>query len=262
MPADNYITGGGGPAPAYQILQTSTSAYIALTVYPTTFNIAASDYQQLGEQILNYTTNYNRSVFLRFAPEMQGQWFQYGFQPSQYIPMWQTMYTTLKTAVPSGLAIVWAPNLGQGYPYGQTTTVAADIALLDTSGDGEVTNADDPFKPYYPGDEYVDWVGLSVYSKGSNDVNAVPLAGFCGYVLDNADTSDPTAGPVVVDFYQVRLTLKLTLTRADLLRREAEPRVHVRRIRSGVPRQRYDPGSNASRSRGRCVSSVRSSLIR
>ena len=26
---------------------------------------------------------------------------------------------------------------------------------------------DDPYSPYYPGDEYVDWVGASIYSYGS-----------------------------------------------------------------------------------------------
>jgi hypothetical protein len=38
---------------------------------------------------------------------------------------------------------------------------------MDTNGDGVLDNSDDPFTPYYPGDDMVDWVGISVYSKVS-----------------------------------------------------------------------------------------------
>jgi hypothetical protein len=33
---------------------------------------------------------------------------------------------------------------------------------MDTNGDGVVSDLDDPYAPYYPGDAYVDWVGMSV----------------------------------------------------------------------------------------------------
>ena len=59
------------------------------------------------------------------------------------------------------VAFMWAPNTGQGYPYqgyGLITTTTADIAILDINGDGKVNEGDDPYSPYYPGDDYVDWV--------------------------------------------------------------------------------------------------------
>jgi beta-mannanase len=34
----------------------------------------------------------------------------------------------------------------------------------------------DPYGPYYPGDEYVDWVGLSLYHYPPNEVNTVPTS--------------------------------------------------------------------------------------
>lgn len=34
---------------------------------------------------------------------------------------------------------------------------------LDTNGNGVLDQEDDPFTPYFPGPEYVDWVGLSFY---------------------------------------------------------------------------------------------------
>lgn len=135
-----------------------------LTVYPTSLNIADADLNALGTQLATYTntTTLNRTVFLRFGPEMQGTWNVYGFQPTAYIALWKRMWTIIKAASPT-TAIVWAPNTGQGYPYGQSTTSlsAADLSLMDTNKDGQVTAADDPYLPYYPGDDVVDWIGLS-----------------------------------------------------------------------------------------------------
>lgn len=58
------------------------------------------------------------------------------------------------------------------YPYGQNfvasptgayaATTQLDIALLDTNRNGILDAADDAFAPYYPGDAYVDWIGLSL----------------------------------------------------------------------------------------------------
>jgi hypothetical protein len=38
-----------------------------------------------------------------------------------------------------------------------------DFELLDTNKDGKIDWRDDPYSGYYPGDEYVDWVGISIY---------------------------------------------------------------------------------------------------
>lgn len=68
--------------------------------------------------------------------------------------------------------MVWAPNTAVGYPFngaGKYLPNADDprFRQMDTNGDGKVDNADDPFAPYYPGDDVVDWVGISLYSKVS-----------------------------------------------------------------------------------------------
>jgi len=39
---------------------------------------------------------------------------------------------------------------------------------LDTNRDGNFDDKDDPYSPFYPGDEYVDWVGTSIYHYGTN----------------------------------------------------------------------------------------------
>ncbi|KAJ3052461.1 hypothetical protein HK097_006227 [Rhizophlyctis rosea] len=64
-------------------------------------------------------------------------------------------------------AMVWSPNIGEAYPWGENTAntkpVTPETATLDTNGDGLISGTDDPYMPYWPGPEYVDWVGFSLY---------------------------------------------------------------------------------------------------
>jgi hypothetical protein len=49
---------------------------------------------------------------------------------------------------------------------------------------------DDPYDPFYPGDEYVDWVGLSVYTFGSAfpwSDNIIAPAGKAASIIDYRD---------------------------------------------------------------------------
>jgi hypothetical protein len=64
------------------------------------------------------------------------------------------------------LAFVWGPNHGSGYPFPggrfDVQPSSPDYSVLDTNKDGKLDINDDPYSPYYPGDEWVDWVGFSV----------------------------------------------------------------------------------------------------
>ncbi|NEW05196.1 hypothetical protein GK047_04065 [Paenibacillus sp. SYP-B3998] len=73
-------------------------------------------------------------IFLRFAGEMNGAWVKWHGNPSQYIAKFQMLHDVFATEAPN-IAMVWSP--------------------------GDVP-ADD-IDPYYPGDAYVDWVGVSLY---------------------------------------------------------------------------------------------------
>jgi hypothetical protein len=97
----NWTTGAGGNADPleWHIEQSGTDAAVFVTVYPSSFDIANQDLVNLGNQLKNCsfllslgffftfssvvdtrcapcvdTDNYNRTVFLRWAPEMQGTW--------------------------------------------------------------------------------------------------------------------------------------------------------------------------------------------
>ena len=62
-------------------------------------------------------------------------------------------------------ALLWAPNIGLTYPFSSLVPARSspDFIELDTNKDGAINGGDDPYGPFYPGDEYVDWVGLSLY---------------------------------------------------------------------------------------------------
>ena len=109
-------------------------------------------------------------VIVRYAHEMNGSWYPWGQQPEEYVASFRALATEFAGSAP-GVAMMWAPNYGGGYPFAggefETTTGEPGFALLDTDGDGVITMADDPYAPYYPGDDVVDWVGMSLYHWGS-----------------------------------------------------------------------------------------------
>ncbi|RKN79130.1 glycoside hydrolase family 26 protein [Paenibacillus ginsengarvi] len=78
---------------------------------------------------------YGIPIFLRYASEMNGAWVPWYDEPAKYIEKFRLMATIMKEEAPN-VATVWSPNF---WPQ-------------------------DNIDAYYPGDEYVDWVGFSLYS--------------------------------------------------------------------------------------------------
>ncbi|KAJ3062827.1 hypothetical protein HDU98_001331, partial [Podochytrium sp. JEL0797] len=152
--------------------QTNTDAILLLTIYP---NQAAAnaydlytdaDIQLLATQLDNISNpaKSGRRVMVRFAPEMNGNWFGYGQQPKRFVTEFQRIVTAVR-AVTKRVAFVWAPNAANHYPFGGPLP-QADLVTLDTNKDGAFDINDDPFTPYWPGADFVDWVGISLYWKG------------------------------------------------------------------------------------------------
>ena len=129
---------------------------------------------------------YNRQgvpVVVRFAHEMNGSWYAWGQQPAAYVDAFRRVADAVHAGAP-GSAMMWAPNYGGGSPFtgGRFGAApgSADAARMDTDRDGAVTAADDPYAPYWPGDDAVDWVGMSLYHWGDAHPwgeNEVPEAG-------------------------------------------------------------------------------------
>lgn len=74
------------------------------------------------------------AIFLRFGGEMNGKWTSWGRSPLGYRRAFRTVAEVMRRHAPN-VAMVWAPN------------------SIPT------TNLDE----YYPGDDVVDWVGISLY---------------------------------------------------------------------------------------------------
>ncbi|KAJ3214496.1 hypothetical protein HDU67_001628 [Dinochytrium kinnereticum] len=125
------------------LLDDMTDAMLMITVYPYTGldRITATDITLLSDQIAFIKNTTGRDVMVRFAPEMNGGWMQYGLQPTAYIREFRNIARVLHARNPTA-AMLWSPN-------------------MDSHGDS--------YSAYYPGDEHVDWVGLSVYYKGRID---------------------------------------------------------------------------------------------
>eukprot|EP00889_Picochlorum_renovo_P005045 jgi/Picre1/32075/NNA_007423.t1 len=110
------------------------------------------------------------TFIVRFAHEMNGSWYPWCQKPTLFIEKFRLFSEALRAGTQYA-TMLWAPNLGPGYPYKNGKYEAKcngenapeDCIVLDTDGDGKLTAADDMFSPYWPGVDYVDWVGSSLY---------------------------------------------------------------------------------------------------
>ncbi|MFF2318190.1 glycoside hydrolase family 26 protein [Arthrobacter sp. NPDC058097] len=146
-------------------------------------------------------------VIVRFAHEMNGSWYEWGQEPAEYKAAFRRVAGSIHRLAP-GSATMWAPNYGGGYPFAggahQAVAGTAAAAALDTNGDGAVTGADDPYAPYYPGDDAVDWVGMSLYHWGNTypwGANVVPEPGKFLQQLTGNYNGDGGNDLAVPDFY-------------------------------------------------------------
>jgi hypothetical protein len=145
-------------------------------------------------------------TYVRFAHEMNGSWYAWGQQPDAYVDAFRRV-AQADHDIP-GAAMIWAPNYGAGYPFSggryEARPDTPEFTALDTDADGALTERDDPYAPYYPGDDAVDWVGMSLYHWGNTHPwgeNEVPEEG--AFVERLTGTYDGANGDetAVPDFY-------------------------------------------------------------
>jgi Glycosyl hydrolase family 26 len=148
-------------------------------------------------------------VIVRFAHEMNGSWYPWSQQPGRYIGAFRTIATAIHTRAP-GSAMMWAPNYGGGYPFAggqfEAKLGTADFTALDTNADGVLTMNDDAYAPYYPGDDVVDWVGMSLYHWGARypwGENEQPEENKLADQLTGNYTGANGDDSLLPDFYQV-----------------------------------------------------------
>lgn len=171
------------------------------TMSPEVISKLAADVRRINDQ--------GTHVVLRFAHEMNGSWYAWGQQPGLYVDVFRKVAAAIHSAAP-GSSMMWAPNYGGGYPFtgGQFAARPGtdEFAKLDTDADGLLTMADDTYAPYYPGDDAVDWVGISLYHWGNQRPwgnNEVAEGGKFLAMLTGSYTGTAGDDAQVPDFYQV-----------------------------------------------------------
>ncbi|WP_248926674.1 stalk domain-containing protein [Paenibacillus hamazuiensis] len=75
-------------------------------------------------------------IFLRYASEMNGDWVPWHGDPQKYIEKFRLVHDVMAEEAPN-VAMVWSPG---------------DVPAYSMHA-------------YYPGDDYVDWVGVSLYTE-------------------------------------------------------------------------------------------------
>lgn len=148
-------------------------------------------------------------VIVRFAHEMNGSWYPWDQQPREYVAAFRRVAAAVHRLAP-GSAMMWAPNYGGGYPFSGGRYGAragtADYRALDTDHNGTLDGRDDPYAPYYPGDDAVDWVGISLYHWGNSypwGANVIPEPGKFAAQLTGTYNGAGGDDRAVPDFYAV-----------------------------------------------------------
>jgi hypothetical protein len=162
-------------------------AHAMLTVRPTVplDQVTAEAAAAFAGDVRRVAEDFKGQLLIRFAPDMNASWVEWGQQPAAYRKAFQAVTAALRLTDAGGrYLMVWEPYLGKDYPFDRNRNApqpgSEGFALLDTNGDGAWNGSDKAYEPYYPGDDAVDWVGLTAYhddTAGGAAVNTVPRAG-------------------------------------------------------------------------------------
>lgn len=93
---------------------------------------------------------YRKPVVIRFAHEMNGNWYPWGSTlntPTDYVLAWRHVHSIFKEEGATNVTWVWAPN---------------EVYLEDR------VPLSSKIEMFYPGAEYVDWVGVSSFNWGGS----------------------------------------------------------------------------------------------
>jgi hypothetical protein len=109
-------------------------------------NIINGMYDAYITQWAQASRAWGHPYFLRFAHEMNGNWYPWseqvnGNQPGQYVLAWHHVHNLFTAQGVTNVSWVWSPNIA--YPGSA------------------------PLSELYPGDGYVDWVGMDGYNWGT-----------------------------------------------------------------------------------------------
>ena len=130
--------------------------YIAWEPYQTTLSaIADGQSDAYITRFAQAVRALNLPVAISFGHEMNGNWYPWGISDNtaaQFAAAWRHIHNLFTQAGAGNVIWVWNPNVISSLPV---------VAL----------------KPYYPGDAYVDWVGITGYFDNVGPHNFATLYG-------------------------------------------------------------------------------------
>ena len=108
-------------------------------------DIVQGNYDELIRRWAIEIKTWNHRAFLRFGQEMNGNWYPWseqanGNKPGEYIAAWTHVHNIFNQVGVTNISWVWSPNIS----YTSST----------------------PMSALYPGNNYVDWIGLDGYNWG------------------------------------------------------------------------------------------------
>ena len=154
---------------------------------------------------------YGKPFFLRFAHEMNGNWYDWsgaltGNSSAKYVAAWQYIWNKFQAIGATNAIWVWCPN--------------AD------SVPAESWNA---LSSYYPGDAYVDWVGVDFYGLkwGDNPPDAALDRVYVPYGVQKPIMIGETAAADCSNYAAGTTMTKAQWTTALFNAMAARPNVHA-----------------------------------
>ncbi|MCH6258627.1 hypothetical protein MLD52_18850 [Puniceicoccaceae bacterium K14] len=107
--------------------------------------IINGDFDSFFFKWANDAKQYESDIYLRFGFEMNGDWFTWGAQPERFKKAWIHVHKLFEKIGCSNVKWMFSPNVIWG-----------DITVSDG------------LAAYYPGDEYVDSIGIDGYNFGDH----------------------------------------------------------------------------------------------
>ncbi|HEU5063719.1 MAG TPA: glycosyl hydrolase [Solirubrobacterales bacterium] len=104
--------------------------------------IANGSHDGYLQEAARAAAGWGKPLMVRFGQEMNADWFPWGHQPAAFRAAWRHMVHLFRAEGATNVLWVWTPYVNSG---------------------GKL-----PFKRYYPGAKYVDWVGFDAINWGGS----------------------------------------------------------------------------------------------
>jgi len=112
--------------------------------------IASGAYDKYLQESAAIAKSWGKPLMIRFAHEMNGNWYPWGASTAtsttnsaSYVAAYRHVVDVFRASGATNVKWVWSPNVQESTKY--------------------------QMAPYFPGDEYVDYVGLDGYNWGTNN---------------------------------------------------------------------------------------------